>query len=159
MNTTTWDVQVDVPALELTEDEAFALLDRLIDHRPGLIPGAALLGVTLVLEVPTIRQAIAGALQHVEAATGNKAVGVSIRTREETERLLAEPQIPDLVGYIEIADMLKVSRQRARQLADLPGFPPAVVTTAAGPLRIRAAVELWESTWERRAGRPRKDED
>lgn len=157
MSTTTWDVRVDVPARDLDDDAAAELLEQLHGLRPGIVVGEALLGITLVLEEATLRQAIATGLQQVEAATGDKAVGVSARTREETERLLARPAIPELVGYAEIADMLGVSRQRARQLADAAGFPPAAVTTAAGPLRVRAAVEAWASNWRRQGGRPPKE--
>jgi hypothetical protein len=65
-------------------------------------------------------------------------------------------QIPELVGYAEIAAMAAVSRQRARELPGKPGFPPPAVTTASGPLRVKADVEQWLSSWDRTAGRPSK---
>ena len=68
---------------------------------------------------------------------------------------LAEPAIPPLVGYAEIAEMAGVSRQRARELPNLPDFPPAVTETSSkGPLRVRSQVANWIQGWERRAGRP-----
>lgn len=155
---TAWHVRVDLPAQDVDEDRAIELLDQLGDLRAGVIPVDDALVVTVNVEAGSLRQAIATALQHVEAATGSKAVGIEVLTHEHIERRLTEPDIPDLVGYVEIADMLGVSRQRARQLADLEGFPPAVVTTASGPLRVRAAVEEWSKTRRTTGGRPRKSE-
>lgn len=65
------------------------------------------------------------------------------------------PTIPDLVGYAEIAEIAGVSRSRARQFADLDGFPAPVVETAAGPLRLKSAVQAWVATRNTKPGRPR----
>lgn len=70
--------------------------------------------------------------------------------------LTGQRQIPELVGYAEIATMAGVSRQRARELSGKPGFPPPAVVTASGPLRVKAEFELWLSSWERTPGRPSK---
>jgi hypothetical protein len=75
---------------------------------------------------------------------------------EAAEPHLWRQQIPELVGYAEIATMAAVSRQRARELPGKPGFPPPAVTTATGPLRVKADVELWLSSWDRTPGRPSK---
>ena len=51
--------------------------------------------------------------------------------------------------------MAGVSRQRARELPNLPDFPPAVTETSSkGPLRVRSQVAAWIQGWERRSGRP-----
>lgn len=155
---TAWHVRVDMPAVdELDDVAALELLEQLGELRPGLIHTEDALVVTVNVDAATLRQAIATALQGVEAALGGKAIGVEAITHDEIERRLTAPEIPDLVGYTEIADMLDVSRQRARQLGEARGFPPAVVTTASGPLRVRAAVEEWAKTWRRQGGRPRKE--
>lgn len=154
----TWHVRVDLPAQDIDQDRAIELLNQLGDLRAGVIPTDDALVITVNVEAGSLRQAIAAALQHVEAATSTKAVGIEALTHDEIERRLTEPVIPDLVGYAEIAGMLGVSRARARQLAELEGFPPAVVTTATGPLRVRAAVEEWAKTRRTHAGRPRKSE-
>lgn len=156
---TAWHVRVDIAPRRVDEDSADELLDALGDLRPGIILDDEALIIEVHLEAPTLRQAIATALQRVESATGAKATGVEAITREEVERRILEPLVPDLVGYAEIAEILSVSRQRAAQLGDRPDFPPAVVTTKAGPLRVRAAVEAWATTWERKGGRPRKTTD
>lgn len=44
-------------------------------------------------------------------------------------------------------------------LADVDGFPPAVMTIEAGPLRVRDQVEDWARTWGRKAGRPKKSSE
>ena len=155
---TTWHVRVDLPAQDLEHDQALELVDELGDLHAGVIPTDDALVVTVNVEAGSLRQAIASALQHVEAAAGAKAVGVEALTHDEVERRLTVPVIPELVGYVEIAGMLGVSRARARQLAELDGFPPAVVTTATGPLRVRAAVEEWSKTRRTTGGRPRKTE-
>ena len=62
-----------------------------------------------------------------------------------------------LMGFKEIADLLGVSRQRARQLAATPAFPEPVARLAAGPIYESAAVEAWAKTRNTKSGRPRKD--
>jgi len=53
------------------------------------------------------------------------------------------------------AELAGVSRQRARELPNLPYFPPAVTETSSqGPLRVCGQVANWIQGWERRAGRP-----
>lgn len=54
-----------------------------------------------------------------------------------------------LMGAVEIADMLGVSRQRVHQLAAAPTFPAPIAELAAGKVWERAAVE----EWARRTGR------
>lgn len=64
----------------------------------------------------------------------------------------------DLVSNVEVARILGVTRQRA-QAMDVnppPGYPPAVVRTAHGALRLRADVEAWAKLPRSRGGRPRK---
>ncbi len=155
---TTWHVRVDMPpAGDLDEDRALAIIDELGDLRAGLIPGDDALAVTVIVAAPTLRKAIAAALERVEAVVGGKALGVEAVTLEEIERRLVKPDIPDLVASADIAAMLGVTPQRARQLATAPGFPPAVAETkASGPLRVRAAVEEWAKHRRRTGGRPRK---
>lgn len=155
------DWQTDVAMSDAALGE---MLDRLADHSPAIVrspdpapAGAEAWTTSITLEASTLRQATKDALQLVEDATGVKAVGVQVLPSDLHDWRAEEPSIPELVGYAEVADLAGVSRQRARQLADLPGFPPAVVETAAGPLRVRAQVEGWLARWERKSGRPRKD--
>jgi len=113
-------------------------------------------GAVITLEAASLRQATVAALQHVEQAVGQKATGIEVLTTHEHERRVKQPSIPELVGYAEIAEMAGVSRQRARQLGDVIGFPTAVVETHTGPLRVRSQVEAWLERWDRKPGRPAK---
>lgn len=77
-----------------------------------------------------------------EAACGH-VEGIDIRDERCADRELYEPDIPTLVGYAEIAAMAGVSRQRARQFAEIQGFPNVATATAGGPLFVKAAVDEW----------------
>lgn len=145
---------------ETNEAELDELMDALAVYSAAIGPedspenGPWILAATITLEAGTLRQAIAAALQVVETATGEKALAIEILPTHEFDRRVNKPLIPPLVGNAEIARMLGVSRQRAGQLVDVDGFPPAAVVTQAGPLRVRSQVEGWARTWERRSGRP-----
>lgn len=147
----------DEPALDL-------VMEHLAGHDPAIalehtLDGRHTYSATVTVEANTLRQAIAAGLDLVAGATGETLVGIETLPQEAHDRRVEQPTIPELVGYAEIADMFGVSRQRARQLVDLPGFPVAVVETAAGPLRVRGQVEAWGRGWERKQGRPRKQVD
>jgi hypothetical protein len=76
-------------------------------------------------------------------------------TIEEAERELTIPQVPDLVGILDIQEMAGLrTKQRALQVTGLPGFPPPAVKTRAGRLWVRPAVERFLAGWHRRPGRP-----
>lgn len=114
------------------------------------------MAATISLEASTLRQATQEALRLVEGATGGRAIVVEVLPTEEFDRRLEQPVIPELVGYAEIAEVLGVSRQRAREIANtVKPFPAAAVHVSSGPLYIRDSVEAWAKTWERKPGRPR----
>lgn len=161
-----WQARVEWATRD-TYDEA--ALDLLMDHLEGhdaaagpeSLPSAdpgrrAYWAAVITVQANTLRQAIAGALELVEHATGEKATAVEVLPDDVADARALAPSIPELVGFTEIADMFGVSRQRAVQLAKQAGFPAAVVETAAGSLRVRSQVEAWGKTWERKTGRPRK---
>ena len=141
-----------------------AIMDALEGHSPAL--GAephdlgpdkpTIMSATLTFDAGSLRQANTAALQLVEQAAGCKAIAVSTSPTWLFDQRVLEPSIPELVGYAEIADMARVSRQRARQFADLSGFPVAVITTQAGPLRVRRSVEQWLAVRHPKPGRPAK---
>lgn len=110
----------------------------------------------LTVQAGTVRQAIATALELVEGATGEKATAVEVLPDDVADARALAPSIPELAGYVEIADMFGVSNQRARQIVELDRFPVPVVKTATGPLWVRAQVESWGKGWERKTGRPKK---
>lgn len=158
-----WSAHLTWPHPDPTDDYLEALTTALAPTAASLgrEPDNTLIGVDLTVEAGTLRQAMQTALAAVDnavRATGHPApafTSLEILTVEQHEQRLARPTIPELVGYAEIATMAGVSRQRAAQYADLGGFPPAVVTTQAGPLRVKAQVEQWLATRTRKPGRPR----
>ncbi|MFI6603837.1 hypothetical protein ACIBHX_47040 [Nonomuraea sp. NPDC050536] len=66
------------------------------------------------------------------------------------------PDQRDLVGAVEVAKILDVSRQRVHQLAERPDFPRPRYELAAGKLWARADIIAYKAKWPRRVGRPRK---
>jgi predicted DNA-binding transcriptional regulator AlpA len=66
--------------------------------------------------------------------------------------------VDELLGTAEIADMLRVSRQRVHQLTSRADFPAPVAVLKAGMFWRRADVEEWAA----RSGRLRdggRDDD
>jgi hypothetical protein len=51
------------------------------------------------------------------------------------------------VRIVEIAELLGVSKQRAHQIADEPGFPGPVAEDGRGRLWSRREVRVWAKTW------------
>ena len=80
-------------------------------------------------------------------------VEVEVQTEGELERQNAQPNLPELVGVGEVADLLDVTRQRASALARAPGFPAPVVTLRSGPVWTRPSVDRFVQSWHRRPGR------
>lgn len=160
MTAHTWYADIDVIATRaVTLTEAETIAESLADYagavsvsRDGMT--AAL---SIALSAADIEEASRTATRiAVEAFGGSdrlEVVKLDVRTEEVMQEELEKPSIPDLVGYAEIAEMAGVSRQRARQFADIAGFPVSVVDTAAGPLRLRASVEAWLENRNTRPGR------
>ena len=116
--------------------------------------------ITLAVEADTALDASAAAFKLVTTALPQHdfiVVKLDARTESVMDAELSELDIPPLVGYAEIADMAGVTRQRAKQFAEIPGFPAAVVETASGPLRLRHSVEAWLAHRNTRPGRPRAE--
>lgn len=157
-----WTARVEWTRVTYNEAEIDDLIDRLaghsaaigLEHDPGEFHPKTYSAI-ITLDASSLRQATTTALQIVEAATREKANGIEVMRTHEFDRRVDEPTFPELVGYAEIAEMAGVSRQRAAQLADAEGFPPAVVRVKSGPLRVRKQVVGWLSRWERKAGRPK----
>lgn len=147
----TWHVRVSfLVARPFGEDAPFDLTERLHEYAAVTSVNRDDKGgaVALFIEAPTTLDAASIASQLVtDAATTTvgtiDVTGLEVMSEEEFDTELARPVFPEVVGYAEIAEIAGVSRQRARQFADLQGFPRPVIETAQGPLRSRAAVENW----------------
>jgi hypothetical protein len=85
-------------------------------------------------------------------------VGLEVLTLEEVDRRNNEPLVPELVGVSEIADILEVSsRQRAKQITELDGFPPPVTHLKSGPVYSAEQVRAFKDRWHRAGGHPFKE--
>ena len=78
-----------------------------------------------------------------------------VETDEHQERELEEPNFPKLVGLTEIADLLRVSRQRVSQLREHPDFPKPLAELRAGDVWSRESLNNFVESWPRRGGRQR----
>lgn len=167
-----WTARVEwLEESEPTSDALGTIASRLADVHGSVgveIPatnggGPVTMSATVTVEAATLRRATAAALRAVEEAGQDRpgriqVHGVEVLDTATYDRRSASPAIPPLVGYTEIAEMLGVSRQRARELAtDREDFPDVVASTqTSGPLRVRTQVEAWASRWERRGGQRKK---
>ncbi|MEV7263995.1 hypothetical protein AB0N38_10630 [Micromonospora aurantiaca] len=115
---------------------------------------------------PTVRLACDAAIRAVREAYGQvlpgsvTITGLRVLSAADHERELAYPPSLDLIGLAEVAQALRVSPQRAGELARTnPAFPAPVATPKMGPVWTRASIEAFDRTWERRPGRPRRQDD
>lgn len=143
-------------------------LDALVRALPGFGVVTAdgetrRLRAEMTVEAGTVRQATDTALRAGRAAyaqafgTAGEPVSLRVLTAADAEEEAARPAGLDLIGLREIAEILGVSPQRAKQLADEhPDFPDPVARPLMGPIFTRASVEAFNGRWERRPGRPRK---
>lgn len=145
----------------ITADQADALMRHLPGYGLATSDGRHV-RLEMTVQASTLRKATDEALKAAAAAHADAfdvvgtAAGIRVITEEESERELTSPAPLDLVGMAEIAEMADVSKQRAAQLAELDAFPAPVAEPRAGKMFLRAGVERFLSTWERRTGRPRK---
>lgn len=80
---------------------------------------------------------------------------IDLMTDSYLDRYLAqEPET--YVGVSEIADLLKVSRQRVAELRTRADFPAPVAELAAGPVWSRSSLNRFVESWDRKPGRPRR---
>ena len=146
-----WHVTVTVAAAApLPEDLPFDIMEALGSYcaavsMPQDMTGAT---VTLTVDSDSASNAILDAIEVVGAALAANHVqhevkGVSALNDDDFEAELNAPAFPEVVGYAEIAELAGVTRQRARQFAEIMGFPKPVITTAQGPLMAKTAVQHW----------------
>lgn len=147
----TWHVRVGFTvATSFDEDAPFDLTEALHENAAVTSVNRGNTGgmVSLFIEAPTPLDAANAASALVTAAAVStvgkmEVTALEVMSEEEFDAELGSPVFPEVVGYAEIAEIAGVSRQRARQFADLQGFPRPVIETAQGPLRSKTAVEAW----------------
>lgn len=150
---------------KLTDDQRAAFTQALPGYGILLDDGSDRMRAEMDVATPSARLACdlaARGLRSAYAAVvgGQPTItGLRVLTAEDHERELAYPPALDLIGTAEIAQALGVSPQRAGELAKThPAFPSPVATPKMGPIWTRASIEAFERTWERRPGRPRRQD-
>lgn len=163
-----WNVIVQVATDEhLDEDTLFELAqhaetwDATVSARGDAGPG-----YMLNIDVQTFTPHHAGDEAYdiaLKLATTAELVGevvaLEVRTPELAELAAYQPDTPELLAPIDIAEVLGVSRQRVHQLAaEHPDFPKPYQRLGTGPIWTRPAVEAFDRRWTRKPGRraPRK---
>jgi hypothetical protein len=160
--TTGWSLRVQLHN-DGTPDTALDVLHtglRTYHASVGIAPNDNV-SVQMTVDAGTARQAIDAGLKAVTAAartagTSTAVLGVELMAEDEFDRLLSQPPIPELAGMSEVGDILGVSRQRAGQLTEHDGFPPAVARLKSGPVFVADQVRAFDQRWTRTEGRPRK---
>ncbi len=155
----TWQVTVELTALEDLDDQAAGRLTSALPTRSlaqrtergvrAVVPG---------VDEPTAGQALDHALQALlsalEAAglpAGEFAAG-EVLTSKVASVQADNPPVPPILGLVDVAQLLGVSRQRVNQLASgHPGFPPPAARTSATPIWTRASIETFQRDYR---GRP-----
>jgi hypothetical protein len=149
---TTWIVEARA-AEHLSPSAARQLRRRLASRQTTLTVAENGWSVSVRLEADDAGEAVAELLALLDA--GASIVRLEATTIAERERQLANPQLPDLVGVLDIQEMAGLrTKQRALQVTELAGFPPPALRTRAGRLWLREAVEAFLGEWPRRRGRP-----
>jgi hypothetical protein len=161
---TEWLATVDVDVPGASPADADRLAAALPDGGKGITDTRYdRITIYFVVEARTLRQAMYQADREVRAATSS-AFGKTIapvRALLRTQISIDRPSQMDLVGLTEIGEMLGVSRQRARQLAeDNDDFPRPVARMASGPVFTRSSIQSFRLRWPRqRTGRPPKERE
>lgn len=154
-----WHASIGFTAKPMSEDNIFDTLDELAEYGAamGISSDYTSAHVTMTIRAADPISAAKKALNvigNVQAIEKVSVEDVRVVTPERFDAENAKPIFPPVVGYAEIAQMIGVSRQRARQLSNTPKFPHPVIETAQGPLYNQRAIELWAETRRTKPGRP-----
>lgn len=138
----------------LTNDSAFELIGNLDTRGAAITLSNESFTISLTAYGDTAIDALKDARKAIEdeGITG-ETLSASASTYDELEEELDRPLFPDVVGWAEVAKLAGVTRQRARQFRNSPGFPAPVIETSQGPLMAKRAVEQWVRTRDTRPGR------
>ncbi len=166
-----WSVELKVehtiPAPALV-DAADDLLEALAPHSAAASAGRGTMTVRMTVAARSQSDAVDTAMRRLVEGFGKanllrhlrSIVGAEVETMEELDRRLQEPPLPEVVGVAELAQMLRVTKQRVSYLAHAQtGFPRPFATLAAGPVWLKPTLLRFVETWERKPrGRPKKTE-
>jgi len=121
--------------------------ERRVEGAIGWGSSGPVLGSVFEVRAATARKALEGGLDAFERALRATRAGVAIRRIEVAPESFEDDE---LLGAVEGARVLGVSRQRFYQLQDQPGFPSPAAELARGALWRRADIEAFAASRSRR---------
>lgn len=167
-----WEVKVRLDGPDIT-DENYERLSSATRGQPGSPYGVSVYFVdykpesgNLVVSDFSVHKEFRAAIDEcldrilfsIEASgMGGQVVSMTVeRLDHEQNQKALQAFITDLMGNSEVAEMLKVSRQRVSEIARThEQFPQPVAKLASGPVYAAEDVKAFERQWERRrTGRP-----
>lgn len=162
MSAMEWQVSFTLQAAAITAAEVMLVENfydaRAIDASGSMLPGTGQVQLGFGIRADRYDSALVTGhhflLLYPDTDLSGLVVAAAVMTIAELERRAANPTMPVLIGTAEVAEILRVSRQRVHQLRLLPAFPPPLIQVAAGPLWDERAIRKFERTWTRTPGRP-----
>ena len=153
----------DALNLMVDEDAADALMDLLDDHDGAVSTGTGVWEATISVRAVNAWEATSSGSVLIEKLADKAgipdwpAVRVDVVRQDVLEAENMRPTLPELVSGPEAAEILGVSPQRLRQLADgHASFPEPMYELRAGKLWLKDAIEAFDRRWDRKPGRPRR---
>ncbi|MCZ6550322.1 MAG: hypothetical protein ACE10F_05020 [Candidatus Methylomirabilales bacterium] len=160
-----WTVRCEIspPNVVLREDHADEIISALEGHAPAVSYSPHTMSVRFCVDADTSKRALQAGFQIISSAlkeAGIKApeasiVGFEAQTLSDLDRSLQESNVPDVVGVAELAKLLKVSKQRASELARKRDFPKPFVILESGPVWRKSTLVYHLKRWRRLPGRPK----
>lgn len=151
--------------LAVCEDAADELM-RLLEECDGVV--SASIGswdATVSVQAASAWEAVMSGAPHVEklACKAGMPDWPLVRAEAVRQDVLdaanARPTLPELVSLPEAAELLGVSPQRVRELSGTnAGFPAPMYELRTGKLWLKDAIDVFAQRWERKPGRPRKNQ-
>lgn len=159
-----WSVRFEIsdPRPALTEEHADAVMDALARYAPAVSYAPRAMSVRFCVRASGPQRATDAGHRLLQSAlnkagiSGARIIEVEVQEIAGLDRSVKESNVPDLLGVTELAQVLKVTKQRASELAASPGFPKPIATLASGPVWKKSTVARHIGHWARRPGRPKK---
>jgi predicted DNA-binding transcriptional regulator AlpA len=158
------DMDIELPEQEAAIDAIDRVLTELEPFGAGAAFDAHSFSVRLTVEAASVEAAVRPASMHAMKAVVNQGLvheipkikRVEIESIDDLARRLALPDTPQLVGVAEVAQLLRVSRQRVSELARARNFPKPIAHLKSGPIWRRTQITAHLGRGPSKPGRPRR---
>lgn len=155
--------EVGLPKGVLAEEHADEIMCALKGHAPAVSYSPHTISVRFCVDADSPGRASQSGLRLAHSALKKagieippaRIVGCEIQSLAGLDRELGEPNVPDMVGVAELAKLLKVSKQRASELARVRDFPKPFVVLESGPVWRKSTLVSHLRRWRRQPGRPK----